>query len=135
MTPGARVQAAIEILDEILEGKPAEQALTTWARRSRFAGSKDRAAIRHHVFDALRARRSLAALGGAATGRGLMIGVVWSLLLIPAGFAVLAGAIAGTFLIWWIIDPKLRAVSAEYEAQQATYIEENEALTLEKAEA
>lgn len=76
MTPGARVQAAIEILDEILEGKPAEQALTTWARRSRFAGSKDRAAIRDHVFDALRARRSLAALGGAATGRGLMIGLV-----------------------------------------------------------
>jgi hypothetical protein len=66
---------------------------------------------------------------------GLMIGVVWSLLLIPVGFAVLAGAIAGTFLIWWIIDPKLRAVSAEYEAQQAAYIEENEALTLEKAEA
>lgn len=76
MTPGARVQAAIEILDEILEGKPAEQALTTWARRSRFAGSKDRAAIRDHVFDALRGRRSLAALGGAATGRGLMIGLV-----------------------------------------------------------
>lgn len=76
MTPGARVQAAIEILDEILEGKPAEQALTTWARRSRFAGSKDRAAIRDHVFGALRGRRSLAALGGAATGRGLMIGLV-----------------------------------------------------------
>ena len=38
-------------------------------------------------------------------------------------------------LIWWIIDPKLRAVSAEYEAQQAAYIDQNEALTLEKAEA
>lgn len=75
MTPSARIQTAIEILDEILSGRPAEQALTGWARRSRFAGSKDRAAVRDHVFDALRARRSLAALGGAMTGRGLMLGL------------------------------------------------------------
>ena len=76
MTPAARVQAAIVLLDEILAGQPAEQALTSWARRSRFAGSKDRAAIRDHVFDALRCRRSFAALGGAETGRGLMLGSI-----------------------------------------------------------
>ncbi len=74
MTPAARVQAAIEVLDQILAGKAAEQALTGWARRSRFAGSKDRAAVRDHVFDALRRLRSDSALGGALTGRGLMIG-------------------------------------------------------------
>lgn len=74
MTPAARIQAAIDILDEILAGKPAEQALTGWARRSRFAGSKDRHAVRDHVFDALRNKRSFMALGGAGTGRGLMIG-------------------------------------------------------------
>ncbi|MBE1285021.1 MAG: RsmB/NOP family class I SAM-dependent RNA methyltransferase [Rhodobacteraceae bacterium] len=74
MTPAARVQAAIEILDQYLSGTPAEQALTTWARRSRFAGSKDRAAIRDHVFDALRCLRSYARLGGSRDGRGLMIG-------------------------------------------------------------
>ncbi|MCV6586523.1 MAG: RsmB/NOP family class I SAM-dependent RNA methyltransferase [Marinibacterium sp.] len=74
MTPGARVAAAIDILDDILSGRPAEQCLTNWARRSRFAGSKDRAAIRDHVFDALRCKRSFAAQGGAMTGRGLMIG-------------------------------------------------------------
>lgn len=74
MMPAARVQAAIEILDGYLAGKPAEQALTGWARRSRFAGSKDRAAVRDHVFDALRSQRSLAALGGAESGRGLMLG-------------------------------------------------------------
>lgn len=74
MTPAARVQAAIEVLDAILSGTPAEQALTRWSRASRFAGSKDRAAVRDHVFDALRRRRSFAALGGAETGRGLMIG-------------------------------------------------------------
>ncbi|WP_298848176.1 RsmB/NOP family class I SAM-dependent RNA methyltransferase [uncultured Ruegeria sp.] len=74
MTPAARVQASIEILNDILAGAPVEKALTGWARRSRFAGSKDRAAIRDHVFDALRCKRSYAALGGSATGRGLMIG-------------------------------------------------------------
>ena len=64
----------------------------------------------------------------------LMIGVTWSLLLRPGGLIVLAFALLGTGLIWWIIDPKLRAVSAEYEARQGRYIEENEALTLDKAE-
>ncbi|CUH66556.1 Ribosomal RNA small subunit methyltransferase B [Thalassovita gelatinovora] len=75
MTPGARIQAAAEILELWLDGEAAEKALTGWARRSRFAGSKDRAAIRDHVFDAIRCKRSYAALGGALTGRGLMIGM------------------------------------------------------------
>jgi len=76
MTPEARVQAAIEVLDEVLAGHPAEKALTTWGRRSRFAGSKDRAAVRDHVFQALRCKRSYACLGGAETGRGLMLGAL-----------------------------------------------------------
>ncbi|HKL04369.1 MAG TPA: RsmB/NOP family class I SAM-dependent RNA methyltransferase [Roseovarius sp.] len=76
MTPAARVQAAIELLDDIATGTPAERALTGWARRSRFAGSKDRAAVRDHVFQALRCWRSYACLGGAATGRGLMLGAL-----------------------------------------------------------
>ena len=86
MTPAARRQAAIEILDQILAGEPAEKQLTAWARRSRFAGSKDRAAVRDHVFDALRCLRSFAALGGGGgvdvidhtntTGRQLMLGAL-----------------------------------------------------------
>lgn len=76
MTPAARIGAAIECLDEILAGASAEQVLTRWARRSRFAGSKDRASVRDHVFDVLRCRRSFAALGGAETGRGLMLGAL-----------------------------------------------------------
>lgn len=78
MTPAARVQAAIEVLNDILKGTAAEKALIGWARRSRFAGSKDRRAVRDHVFQALRSRRSYAALGGALTGRGLMIGLLRS---------------------------------------------------------
>ncbi len=76
MTPAARVAAAIEILDMIGDGLPAEQVLTRWGRSNRFAGSKDRAAIRDYVFDVMRARRSAAWLGRAGTGRGLMIGLL-----------------------------------------------------------
>ena len=79
MTPGARLQAAIEILETILAGQPPEAALTGWARRSRFAGSKDRAAIRDHVFDALRWKAGVAQAGrrrtpGATHARKLLPG-------------------------------------------------------------
>jgi 16S rRNA (cytosine967-C5)-methyltransferase len=76
MTPAARLNAAITILDRIQSGIPAEQALTGWARGNRFAGSSDRAAIRDHVFDCLRCLRSFAHIGGAATGRGLVLGLL-----------------------------------------------------------
>ena len=72
MQPAARLSAAIEILDTYLSGHSAEKALTNWARRSRFAGSKDRAAIRDIVFDCLRKRKSYAACAGSETGRGLV---------------------------------------------------------------
>lgn len=76
MTPAARIAAAIEVLDQWLTGDSAERVLTNWGRANRFAGSGDRAAIRDHVFDAIRCRRSFAALGGAETGRGLMLGAL-----------------------------------------------------------
>lgn len=75
MTPAARIAAAITVLDDILGGKTAEQALKAWGRASRYAGSKDRAALRDLVFDALRRRASCAAMGGGLHGRGLMIGL------------------------------------------------------------
>ncbi|WP_277020250.1 RsmB/NOP family class I SAM-dependent RNA methyltransferase [Paracoccus hibiscisoli] len=74
MTPAARIAAAIGVLDQILAGAPAEQALLRWSRANRFAGSGDRAALRDLVFGALRRRDSLAALGGGLSGRGLMVG-------------------------------------------------------------
>ncbi|MCV2870532.1 RsmB/NOP family class I SAM-dependent RNA methyltransferase [Defluviimonas sp. WL0002] len=78
MTPEARIAAAVDILDRVLAGEPAERSLTTWARGNRFAGSRDRAAIRDHVYDALRRRRSALALSGQSTssGRALMIGLL-----------------------------------------------------------
>lgn len=76
MTPGARLSAAIAVLDRVLAGEPAEKALTNWGRASRFAGSGDRAAVRDLVFDALRRRGSAAAMGGGLTGRGLVLGLM-----------------------------------------------------------
>lgn len=74
MTPAARAAAAIGVLDRILAGQVAEVALTNWGRASRYAGSGDRAAVRDIVYDALRCRRSFAALGGDTTGYGLVLG-------------------------------------------------------------
>ena len=42
------------------------------------------------------------------------------------GALITLGALAGAFLLYWIIDPKLRAVSVDYEAKQARYLEELE---------
>ncbi|WP_298499453.1 RsmB/NOP family class I SAM-dependent RNA methyltransferase [uncultured Maritimibacter sp.] len=74
MTPAARQAAAIGILDDWLAGGAPERLLTNWARGNRYAGSGDRAAVRDIVYDAIRCRLSFAALGGADTGRGLVLG-------------------------------------------------------------
>jgi len=76
MTPSARISAAIEVLDKIRAGAAAEQALINWGRRSRFAGSSDRAALRDLVFDVLRRWRSCAVLGGGESGRALIVGAL-----------------------------------------------------------
>ncbi len=74
MTPAARIQTAAELLDRIFAGEAAEKSLTGLARRSRFAGSGDRNAVRDLVFDALRCRRSYAWLGQGQDGRAVMLG-------------------------------------------------------------
>ncbi len=76
MTPGARIAAAIEVVDQWLAGEPVEKALTRWARGSRYAGSGDRAAVRDHVYDVLRQKGSCALAGGGESGRALLIGLV-----------------------------------------------------------
>lgn len=76
MRIGARLQAAIEILDDIAQRRrPASEALKDWGAAHRFAGSGDRAAIANLVFDALRRRRSLGWRMGADSPRALVLGV------------------------------------------------------------
>ena len=55
-----------------------------------------------------------------------MVGVASLLVLQPGGILLTCFAVLGTFLIYWIIDPKLWAVSAEYELRQGKYLEELE---------
>ena len=56
---------------------PAQRmALRLVARGNRYAGSKDRAAIRDHVFEVLRQWRSTAWVGGGDTGRARMLGAL-----------------------------------------------------------
>jgi Na+/proline symporter len=49
----------------------------------------------------------------------LMVGVATLLLLRPMGFTLTGGGVLGALVLYWVIDPKLRAVSVEYEARQA----------------
>lgn len=61
MRPGARQQAAIEILSTLEnQRRPAADAVKDWMLSHRFAGSKDRAEIGDLVFGALRWRQSSA---------------------------------------------------------------------------
>ncbi|EJF82065.1 RsmB/NOP family class I SAM-dependent RNA methyltransferase [Bartonella doshiae] len=60
MRLGGRLQAAIEILNEIeIRHRPAGEALKAWGISHRFAGAGDRAAIATIVYDVLRRRYSL----------------------------------------------------------------------------
>lgn len=71
MTPAARVQAAIEVLDLVIagatnNGPPADRILAEWFRTRRFAGSGDRRAVRDLVYAAIRACGEVPASGRAA---------------------------------------------------------------------
>jgi 16S rRNA (cytosine967-C5)-methyltransferase len=75
MTPSARLQAAIEILDALERtGKPADRYLRDWFRTRRYAGSKDRAAVGERVFATLRRRGGLMWRMESAEPRALVIG-------------------------------------------------------------
>src|SRR5687767_1762706 len=71
MTPAARAQAAIELLDEIIAaakggGAAANTLIARYFRTRRYAGSKDRRAVRELVYRAIRAWAEPPASGRAA---------------------------------------------------------------------
>jgi 16S rRNA (cytosine967-C5)-methyltransferase len=71
MTPTARLQAAIEILDEVIaaardDGPPADAIVTRYFKQRRYAGSKDRRAVRELVFRAIRRTAERPVSGRAA---------------------------------------------------------------------
>jgi 16S rRNA (cytosine967-C5)-methyltransferase len=77
MTPAARISAAIEVLDDIIQRRrPASDALKDWGLSRRFAGSKDRAAIASLVYDTLRVRASSTHVMGSDAPRALVLGML-----------------------------------------------------------
>lgn len=89
MTPSARVQAAIEVLDRVIaaaraNGPPADRILADWFRSRRFAGSGDRRAVRELVYAAIRSCGEVPGSGRAA------------MLLLAAGDPALAALFDGT---------------------------------------
>ncbi len=75
MTPSARVQAAIEILDEVIasardDGPPADAIVQRYFKTRRYAGSKDRRAVRELVYRAIRRSGER-----PDSGRAAMLGV------------------------------------------------------------
>src|SRR6476619_2386190 len=71
MTPAARLQAAAEILDEVIasakgDGPPADTIVTRYFKARRYAGSKDRRAVRELVFRGIRRSAEVPASGRAA---------------------------------------------------------------------
>lgn len=75
MTPSARIQAAIDLLDAIIasarDGGPAADTLIArYFKERRYAGSRDRRAVRDHVYDAIRRAGER-----PDTGRAAMIGL------------------------------------------------------------
>ncbi len=119
MTPSARVQAAIEILDEVIasardNGPPADQIVTRYFKARRYAGSKDRRAVRELVFRAIRAfgerpQSGRAAILGLSDQDALFDGS-------PHGPAVVGTEVRAdrSLLPGWIV-PELSPLVAEAE--------------------
>jgi 16S rRNA (cytosine967-C5)-methyltransferase len=60
MTPGAKLEAARELLDAVWQGTtPPDVLADEYFRKRRYAGSSDRRAIQEHVYDVLRRRARL----------------------------------------------------------------------------
>ena len=59
----------------------------------------------------------------------LILGSALTLLARPLGYVILGLSVALTLLLYCVIDPKLRAVSADYESKQKEYLRRLEKLT------
>ena len=75
MTPAARLQAAVELLDEVIgsaraDGPPADSIVTRYFKQRRYAGSHDRRAVRELVFRAIRRSGER-----PESGRGALVGL------------------------------------------------------------
>ena len=108
MRTGARIKAAIEVLDEVLNRhRTAASALSDWGKSHRFAGSGDRAAIGNLLYDALRRKRSLAARMDSDTSRATVLAAA------PRALGIAPSAVVAS------ADGSPHAVEPLSEAEQA----------------
>jgi len=56
----------------------------------------------------------------------ITLGAALSILLLWYGFVVLGAGLVLTGLLHWIIDPKLKSISSEYEKRQQDYLHDLE---------
>lgn len=113
MTPSARVQAAIDLLDAVIaaakaQGASADRIAAEWFRARRYVGSKDRRAIRELVWNAIRACGEVPVSGRAAMLRlgqsdaalmALFDGSTYGPVPIDAAEPVAAGGVAPAWLV------------------------------------
>ena len=118
MTPPARLQAAIELLDEIIDaartaGSAADTLIQRYFQQRRYAGSKDRKAIRELVYRAIRRFGEPPASGrtamvGLAQGDAELAALFDGSTHAPAALAVGEPAAGGPKLPQWLekaLDP------------------------------
>jgi 16S rRNA (cytosine967-C5)-methyltransferase len=124
MTPAARAQAAIELLDEIIRaaregGAAADTLVARYFKTRRYAGSKDRRAVRDLVYRAIRR-----AAERPETGRAALIGLAYEDPAVAALFdgtrhapaPILEGEPAApTSLVPRWLEPRLDPLVAEAE--------------------
>ncbi|MBM3507738.1 MAG: RsmB/NOP family class I SAM-dependent RNA methyltransferase [Alphaproteobacteria bacterium] len=100
MTPAARTESAIGLLDQILSQprEPADRVVAGWFRQRRYAGAKDRAYIQNLVWSVLRRRGALEwSLGHADVGEASARSLVLASLVAEEGLddAALADRFSG----------------------------------------
>jgi len=127
MTPAARVQAAIEVLDLVIDaarsnGAPADRLIGDWFRTRRFAGSGDRRAVRELAYRAIRLCGEVPETGRAAMLRvagedpqvaALFDGSRHAPTAIGAGEQAAAGGVAPAWLMQRLAESGIDAAQAE----------------------
>ena len=123
MTPAARLQAAIEIVDEVIasardDGPPADTIVSRYFKHRRYAGAKDRRAVRELAFRAIRRSSEVPESGrAAALGLAEEEPALLDLFGQPRGPEPLGegeGAAEGGFVPQWLI-PELSPLVAAAE--------------------
>lgn len=72
---------------------------------------------------------AVAAALSAASYLLIIVGGTLTLIASVIGYITLAAGLGLAGLMYWVIDPKLRAISAEYERKQQAFIERMEEIT------